>query len=148
MIKLNTISELPSHFPTLPTEALAFLTQADKDTPCGRYDFDESCYINVITVETSPAPGLAEAHEIYTDIQVLLEGEEAILYGDRTGLAPEVPYDPAIEAAFYPTSGFSRVTYQAGEAIVLFPADAHLPGRAKGDPMTVKKAIVKLKFKQ
>ena len=146
MIKIQNLSDLPSYFPSLPTEAVNFLKNADENTPCGRYKFDDTCYINVMTVETSPAPGLAEAHEIYTDIQVLLAGEETILYGDRTNLTPAVPYDASIEAAFYPSDGFAPVSYRTGEAIVLFPADAHLPGRAVNAPMTIKKAIVKLRY--
>ena len=146
MIKLKALSDIPAHLPTIPQAAMEFLRTADADTPCGRYDLGEDCYINVMTLTTDPALAAAEAHEVYTDVQILLSGEEAILYGDRTHLSPSVPYNAEIEAAFYPCDGFARVTYRAGEAIVLFPADAHLPGRAVTEPMTVKKAIVKLRY--
>ena len=146
MIKLSTLSDAATHLPTLPSAALDFLLSAHADTPCGRYEFGDTCYVNVMSIETSAELGAMEAHREYIDVQVLLDGQETIFCADTDTLALVTPYDPKIDAAFYALpSDALPVAYCTGEAVVLFPRDAHLPGRATGAPMTVKKAVLKLR---
>ena len=146
MFHLHSISEAADRLPALPIAAIAFLQSAGADTPCGRYEFGDTCYINVMSIETSPETGAMEAHREYIDVQMLFDGQETIFCADTDTLTLVTPYNPDIDAAFYALpSDAQPVAYRTGEAVVLFPRDAHLPGRATGTPMTVKKAVLKLK---
>ena len=49
------------------------------------------------------------------------------------------------DAALYEFSEKSEsVCYKSGEAIVLYPCEAHLPNRVVNEPMKIKKAILKV----
>jgi YhcH/YjgK/YiaL family protein len=144
MIKLANFNELENYF-NIPGEALSFLKSITAATENKRYDFGEKCYINVQSVETKAETPLMEAHEIFIDIQCLIEGEEKIYYIGKEGLSIQRPYSENGDAALYDFDTSSKaVTYKAGEAVVLYPADAHLPNRAVSQPQTIKKAIIKL----
>ena len=86
-----------------------------------------------------------EAHERFLDVQMVLAGEEKIYVTDKAPLAVVTPYDAGKDIAFYAWESAESVTYRSGEAVVLFPEEAHLPGRAVGEPMTIKKAVLKLR---
>ena len=106
------------------------------------------CHINVMESATHVGSGLMEAHDIYVDAQCLIAGEEKILYADKTTLPLETAYDAAKEAAFYSFEQADEVTYKAGECVVLYPVEAHLPCRAVNEPMPLKKAVIKLNYQK
>ena len=147
MLHLHSLDNLHALLPHVPEDAVSFLQSADADTPCGRYEFGDTCYINVMSIETSPETGAMEAHRAYIDVQMLFDGQETIFCADTDTLTVVKPYNPDIDAAFYALSSDAQpVSYRTGEAVVLFPRDAHLPGRATEKPMTVKKAVLKLRI--
>ena len=144
MIKLTNFEEIKNYF-NVPEEALTFLTGIDMETECKRYDFTPECYINVQEVETKVETPLMEAHELFVDIQCLIAGEEKIFYTAKEGLGIQRPYNASGDAALYDFASDSLpVCYKAGEAVVLYPEEAHLPNRAAGEPMKIKKAILKI----
>ena len=140
MIKITNYTQLTQYF-DLPKEAVNFLVSADEKTECGRYEFGTSCYINVIDSQTVTELAPMEAHEKYVDVQCLLVGEEKILYANKTELSVSAPYDANRDIAFYSFSSADAVTYRVGEGIVLYPNEAHLPGRAVDGAMVIKKAV-------
>ena len=144
MIKICDLRDLQKHC-DIPQSAVDFLLAANAETPNGRYEFGENCYINVIDCQTKCEKGLMEAHQNYSDVQILLSGEEKILYADWAGLRIEKPYDAKIDCTFFSFDEAEEVCYRAGEGILLPPCDAHLPGLATDLPMIVKKAVVKLR---
>ena len=144
MIKLTKFEEIKNYF-DIPTEALDFLMKIDMETECKRYDFTPECYINVQEVETKAETPLMEAHELFVDIQCLIFGEEKIFYTAKEGLGIQRPYNEKGDAALYDFAEASiPVCYKAGEAVVLYTNEAHLPNRAAGEPMKIKKAILKI----
>ena len=150
MIKLESIGEARAHF-SIPEEAIAFVEGIGNDTPNGRYDFGASCYVAVSEYETKlqNADMMPEAHETYIDVQYLACGEERILYTDKSALTLTVPYDTQKDVAFYQLDGSEReVAFSAGEAVILDTCEAHLPCLAIHAPITVKKAVMKIKKEQ
>ena len=144
MIKITDFKQLNDYF-NVPGEALEFLCSVDMETECKRYDFSDDCYINVQSVQTKPETPLMEAHVKFVDIQCLINGEEKIYFTEKDGLPILKEYNEGGDAALYGFSDkSSEVTYRSGEAIVLYPNEAHLPNRTVTEPMQIKKAILKI----
>lgn len=145
MVKITNYQQLKAYF-DVPQEALDFLANANKDTQCGKYVFSDDCFINVITVETTAeATKMMEAHVQFVDVQFMLDGEEKIYYTDKTALELGQEYDEKKDRSFYKWTKADEVTYKTGEGVVLYQNEAHLPGCAVGAPMTIKKAVIKIR---
>ena len=146
MIKIYDLKDLTNHLP-IPQDALDFVLKMTADTPNGRYDFGTDCYVNVMECDTSADLAPMEAHEQFIDVQMVLAGEEKIYVTAKAPLTVTEPYNAEKDIAFYAWKYAEAVTYAAGEAVVLYPEEAHLPCRAANEPMTIKKAVLKLKSK-
>ncbi|MBQ8657764.1 MAG: YhcH/YjgK/YiaL family protein [Clostridia bacterium] len=150
MFKAKKINELKSVV-NIPEEALAFLKEATKDTPNGKYYFGETCYVNVMDCTTKSVKfdengnAIMEAHDKYIDAQFIIDGEEKILFGSRENMPVYKEYNPEKDVLFYSVTPYDEVTYKTGETIVLPPEDAHQPGCCVAEPKTIKKAVVKIK---
>ena len=147
MFKFNSFAELQERL-DIPNDAIEFMKNLTKETPVGKYEFGEDCYVNVMTCDTKCETLIMEAHEIYIDVQYLIYGEEKIYYINKNGLEIDKPYNASADYALYRFAEASDViNYKSGEGVVFFPEDAHLPTRAVGEPMTVNKAVLKLRYK-
>ncbi len=146
MKKLLTLKEAQKYL-TIPDEAIAFLENADDATACGRYAFGDDCYVVVMDPTTTVETGAMEAHKTYIDVQYIIKGEEKILYAPVADLEPETEYDVEKDFALYRYADCDAVDYIGGQAVILYPEDAHLACRAVGEPMQVKKAVIKVRVK-
>lgn len=147
MIKINTPAELKKYF-DLPDEAIKFMNDLTPATENGRYTFSPDCYVNVMNCDTKEdLTANMEAHDNFVDVQYVIEGEEKIVYANREGLTLATPYNPDKDVLFFVGVPGEVVCNKAGEAAVLYPAEAHLPGRAVNAPMTIKKAVMKVRYK-
>ena len=145
MFKITSFKDLKKYF-EISDEVISFMESLTKDTEAKRYDFGETCYVNVQDCTTKPEGKLMEAHEKIVDIQCLVDGEEKIFYADKTGLTENKPYSDKADYALYELpENAEYVTYKSGEGIVLFPCDAHTPNVAVSEPRMNKKAVIKLK---
>lgn len=91
-----------------------------------------------------------ETHDIMTDIQLVLDGEEEVLIVERQGLSPATDYDTVKDITFYqetPTP-LARVHLKPGRFLFVAPHDAHMPSLAISSPARVKKLVVKLPLAQ
>ena len=145
MIKITNFQGLKKYF-RIPDEAVAFIERATADTENGRYEFGPDCHVNVMDTDTKAGYAPMEAHEVFVDAQCIIRGEEKILFADKAKLPVATPYNEAKDVAFYDFEAADEVTYKTGECVVLFPAEAHLPCRAVGEPRKVKKAVIKLRY--
>ncbi|MEW5718049.1 MAG: YhcH/YjgK/YiaL family protein [Chloroflexota bacterium] len=87
-----------------------------------------------------------EGHRKYIDIQFLIEGKETIYWMPTERLTPTTPYDAAKDIWFCqasPTDAAAAVL-SAGQLAVLFPEDAHAPTHAAGQPIRVRKIVIKI----
>ena len=146
MIRIQDVKEITSYL-NVPQDALKFVLSMTIDTPDGRYEFGTDCFVNVMHCDTKTEISPMEAHEKFIDVQMVLAGEEKILVAEKASLEIVTLYDEAKDIAFYAWESAQEVNYRSGEAVVLYPAEAHLPGRAVNAPMTIKKAVLKLSAK-
>ena len=126
-------------------DAFAFLKRADLATLApGTYEIDgRNVYALVQDYQTKPAAEERwEAHRRYIDLQYVVSGAE------RFGCAPAGrmtagPYDEDKDMERPEGSG-EFVTLLAGEFIVLWPGEPHMPGMALAEPAAVRKVVVKI----
>ena len=116
----------------------------------GRYPLDGDSYVNIMTYETRPLAEKTayEVHKAYADVQYVIQGVEEGYFRSLTDTdTPSSPYNAEKDFALYPfKNDGERVRLAADDAIVYMPTDLHLPGVASGAPMTVKKAVFKIKL--
>jgi YhcH/YjgK/YiaL family protein len=149
VIDLLTRADVYRALGTAFEQALAFLHRQDLATmPAGTYELDgRRVYALVQDYQTKrAAEGKWEAHRKYLDLQYVVSGAE------RFGCAPagrmtEGPYDaerdmerPAVEGSF--------IELRAGEFMILWPGEPHMPGMAIGEPAPVRKVVLKIAASQ
>lgn len=135
-------------------KAFAWLNDpANADLPAGHYVIEQDqdgtklLYANIQEYETrTPENCPLEYHRAYADIQVLKAGCEAIGYRALTDdLETLKPYDEQNDIGFVKGEG-TAVPFEAGTFFVLFPQDAHAPGKRVPGAERVKKIVVKVKL--
>lgn len=132
--------------------AKAFEILTDKsltEKPDGKYEVDgKNIYYLVQRYQSKPlAEGRFEAHQKYIDIQYVASGEEMLGYAPIDGLEIQTPYNPEKDIIFYNRpEKYTPVHLKAGLFAVLYPDDAHMPGRAVDNPTNVLKIVVKVKI--
>lgn len=84
-----------------------------------------------------------EAHRRYTDIQFMISGQEQIAVAPIDSLTVDVPFVAEKDVGFFHGSG-DLITMLPGRFAIFFPHDAHRPGIAWGEPMKVRKIVLKV----
>jgi len=110
----------------------------------GDYEIDgQRIYARALTYTTRlPEKGVWEAHRLYIDLQVMVQGAERICYAPLSRLTPGA-YDEAKD--FWRLSGEGdSVTLPEGSFMLLWPHDGHMPCLAVGEPEPIKKVVVKI----
>jgi len=113
----------------------------------GTYEIDgKKLYYMVQRYTTKPAVERRfESHRKYADIQAVLSGREITGYRHVRGLEMTTPYDEAKDIMFYSTpSEYTELKMGAGEFVVLFPDDAHMPQVQWSAPAQVVKIVFKV----
>ncbi len=124
--------------------ALKFLAETDfSKYEVGKYTINENIFFMVQEYETAKKT-VAEVHEKYIDIQLLVSGSEVI------GVAPVECEKALVEAkpekdVWKYTCATQPVTLSAGEFMVLYPNVIHMPGATLGDSVSCRKVVVKVK---
>lgn len=114
----------------------------------GKYEIDgKDVYANVVEYTTIPwEEAKFEAHENYTDIQYMISGTELMSYAPLDQLKVKTPYNPDKDVVFFTNDVPGvQVAVNGGEYMIFNPWDGHKPKAAAGDPMAIKKVIVKIK---
>jgi YhcH/YjgK/YiaL family protein len=125
--------------------ALGYLANTDLDAlPPGRVDLDgDRVFVLVSEYTTKPVEqGRWEAHRRYLDLQSLARGTEQIGWAPIEDLHEE-SREEARDMTRLAGSG-QFLTLGPGEFMLLWPADAHMPGVAVDEPAAVKKIVVKI----
>jgi YhcH/YjgK/YiaL family protein len=126
----------------------------------GKYPVDgDKIYYTIQRYTTKPLnEGKLEAHRKYIDIQFLLEGVEITGYAPLKGLTTAKVYNPQKDIAFFNTpKETTKVKLEPGLFCILFPDDAHLPGRFEvspaggpsrqlAGPTEVRKVVIKIRL--
>jgi YhcH/YjgK/YiaL family protein len=125
--------------------AFEYLQKTDlQSLPVGRIELDGiNLYVMSQEYNTKlPEQGKWEAHRRYIDLQYITSGAERIGYAP-IGRLTLGDYNPDKDfQALAGTGDF--ITLSAGDFMLLFPEDAHMPGMAITNPVPVKKVVVKI----
>ena len=125
-----------------------FLKTIDRNTDVGVFEFEEFkvtiCEIETIALSEKETENKLEAHKKYIDIHYVLDGFETVGYANIDALQIVNDYN-ADEDYMLLTGQMKKITLSSGEFCIVFPEDAHAPGRCLCDKGRVKKAIVKIK---
>ncbi len=144
LMKLERLRSNTDNLPHL-AEALACL-DANRDAAPGRYEFPGG-FILLQEGETKPlAEGDFEAHRKYLDVQILLAGEETIMWADLEDLKPSVPYDAGKDKEMFAGDGGAVLRLKPGCCYVCWPEDGHKACRHVHNPARYRKAVVKLEI--
>ena len=93
---------------------------------------------------TKPLDGaLLEAHGKFLDIQYILEGGEVVGWAPTDSLTPEGDFNEEKDYGMF-SGSCTPITVPAGYCYVVFPEDAHAPGKHLETPNDYKKIVVKL----
>ncbi|HRI87200.1 MAG TPA: YhcH/YjgK/YiaL family protein [Candidatus Hydrogenedentes bacterium] len=111
----------------------------------GRYELDGDRLFVLVFRYTSQVreAGTWEAHRRYADLQYIVHGEECMgvtLEGRLTAK----PYDAARDCLFLTGDCSDIITVRAGEFVVFWPGEAHMPNLAVDAPAPVMKVVLKI----
>lgn len=87
--------------------------------------------------------GKWEAHRRYIDVQFLAAGSERMGIASLDSMAIKTPYDDQKDLVILSGQG-ELLTMQAGQFMVLYPHEAHMPCIAVDAPQAVTKVVVKV----
>jgi YhcH/YjgK/YiaL family protein len=111
----------------------------------GRYDIaGDTVFALVQRYDTKPREqGLWEAHRRYIDVQFVAFGIESLGWAPLGNLTETQPYSAEKDYLLFAGAG-DVVTARAGDFLVFFPEDAHMPCLAYDQPAPVLKVVVKV----
>lgn len=105
---------------------------------------DELFINNVNPTCISSDKQVLEAHQVYIDVHILLEGVETIGWKSIDNVEHEVnPYDKEGDCVLYSDSPTAFVTLYPGQFMIVFPEDPHAPIIGEGK---IRKLIAKVKL--
>ncbi len=109
-----------------------------------RYDFDGGRFANAEEYETKLSSRF-EAHRKMVDVQIVVSGTEMINFAPITDeFQVEQEYDPKKDIMFMTGEVKDTVLLRAGEACVIGPDLAHMPGMAVNGSSHAKKIVLKI----
>lgn len=128
-------------------EALDYLKKTDITTlELGKHVINEWLYINVQEYMSKPLSECRfESHRKYVDIQMMINGVEAIETCDIDKLEIAEEYSDENDVMFWkqkPAQMRSVITNNA--YVVLYPQNAHMPCIAVDKPSKVRKLVAKV----
>ncbi|NPT85772.1 YhcH/YjgK/YiaL family protein [Escherichia coli] len=145
---MGEVQSLPSAglHPALQDALTLALAARPQEKAPGRYELQgDNIFMNVMTFNTQ-SPVEAELHEQYIDIQLLLNGEERILFG-MAGTARQCE-EFHHEDDYQLCSAIENeqaIILKPGMFAVFMPGEPHKPGCVVGEPGEIKKVVVKVK---
>jgi YhcH/YjgK/YiaL family protein len=146
MRKITNYDDLLKYF-DLPSGTLDFVKTINRETKNGDYYFGDLCFVKVMDIELDKPNGELEAHDVYVDAQCLFTDSERIYYRNRQGLSVTKPYNEKNDIVFFKYEESPYVDYKAGECVLFYPEDAHMPGSSIGGAAVAKKAVIKINKK-
>ena len=145
---MGEVQSLPSAglHPALQDALTLALAARPQEKAPGRYELQgDNIFMNVMTFNTqSPVEKKAELHEQYIDIQLLLNGEERILFG-TAGTARQCEEFHHEDDYQLCSAIENAIILKPGMFAVFMPGEPHKPGCVVGEPDEIKKVVVKVK---
>lgn len=127
--------------------ALKMLAEEGATLTPGRHALTENDFVNVTDYETLRVnPVGYEAHKRYIDIQYCLTGEELVAVRRLETLRVTTPYNEERDVMLCEDDGQWRTEVKIGNGyfLILNSNDAHMPQLCIGEPVALRKVIVKI----
>lgn len=133
---------------TLLAKAVEFAVHFDPESEAGKYEIDgEKIFANYLHMPTKLLDDLEfEKHEKYIDIQVLFAGELVMghCFAENNPMSiGGYNAEKDIEKFSIPAK-YSNLKMSAGEFVVFYPHDYHMPDICITEPEDVKKLVIKI----
>ncbi|MBG6243881.1 toxin-antitoxin biofilm protein TabA [Candidatus Symbiopectobacterium sp. 'North America'] len=140
--------ELVPYLPAKQREAIEYVkANITVDTPLGKHDVDGNNVFVLVSNDSTEAfeQRRAEYHAKYLDIQIVLNGVEGMTFSNLPAGTPDTDWLADKDIAFL-SAGEQEKTFfmQNFDFVVLFPSEVHKPLCAVGEPVRVRKAVVKI----
>ncbi|MES3499624.1 N-acetylneuraminate anomerase [Citrobacter portucalensis] len=144
---LNSLPSAGLHPVLQQALTLAIAANPQEKTP-GRYTLQgENIFMNVMQFTTqSPEQKKAELHQQYIDIQMLLSGEERILFGmsDSARQCEEMHIEDDYQLCSQ-IADEQAMVLKPGKFVIFMPGEPHKPGCVVQAPMDIKKVVIKVR---
>ena len=128
-------------------QALEYLNKTDLNKlELGKHVINEWLYINVQEYMTKNISDCRyESHKKYVDIQMMINGIEAIETCDIDKLELETEYSAENDVMFWKKkNGQMRSVITNNSYVILYPQNAHMPCIAVNESVKVKKLVAKV----
>ena len=139
MKDLNKIKELcPS--------AYDFIVNKAKEAAVGKYDLENGAYVSVQEYTTKArSEAKYEAHKKFIDIQMILSGKELIAVSPIEKMTISDEYNEEKDfMLFHHNDECTDYVLEAGDFLILYPQDVHMPGVCVNEKSPVRKIVVKV----
>lgn len=147
MGELQSLASSGLHEALVNALTLAVAVWPQEKAP-GHYELQgEEVFMNVMQFATQPPEQKkAELHEQYIDIQLLLTGEERILFGVAGSAreCEEMHHDEDYQLCSR-IDGEQSMVLKPGMFVVFMPGEPHKPGCIVGTAGEIKKVVVKVR---
>ena len=148
--QLSASAAYESLHPLFP-KAFAYLRAFDPQTVDGKYELQGQDLVAIVQrYQTAPsADKLWEAHLVYGDIQVVVQGLEYCGHTDQQSLVVTKPYvaEKDVEKYAAPASPAALLTLGRANFAIFHPQDGHQPGVQVGAPAETLKVVIKFRLK-
>lgn len=129
--------------------AIKYLKGLDlKSLAVGKYQVNDDFYYSIQEYDSKLIENCKlESHKLYADIQIVVEGEEAIDIAPISELELLTEYNPEKDVSFWKTADtMERIELRNGSYAVFLPRTGHKPGIAiDNKPAKVKKCVGKVR---
>ena len=144
--RLTNVDTLTALRPELKRACEYLRTNDLRAIAVGRHDIDGERLFALVQEYTTRAMAecVWESHRRYIDVQHLVFGEERFGYANLVHARERDPYDGARDVAFY-EPGTDFITLRPGMLAIFGPEDVHAPCGAAGEPVLVRKVVVKVR---
>ena len=94
-------------------------------------------------INTKPFENYFEVHHKYADIFYVIKGQEDVYFTSSKELNTLEDYIEKDDIVHGNVNTYQKISLKKGDYIIVFPEDAHAPGRGNGE--TLEKLVVKVK---
>ena len=139
MKDLNKIKELcPS--------AYDFIVNKADGAAVGKYELEDGAYVSVQEYTTKArSEAKYEAHKKFIDIQLILSGRELIAVTPIEKMEIKDEYNETKDVMFFQHNDeCTDYVLEAGDFLILYPQDVHMPGVCVNERSLVRKIVVKV----
>lgn len=150
---INHLELLP-YLPAQLKQAIQYvMANFNADSALGKFDIDgENQFVMIFNDSTSQAEERRqELHGKYLDIQIVLAGQEKMVFSNLAAPQGSAEWLEGKDIAFLPLTqqGLEEKSFimNAGDFVVFYPGELHKPMCAVGENAPVKKAVVKILVK-